>query len=312
MNLHTVTGRRQLGLALSIVTTVLWGLLPIALKGLLGQMDAFTIVWYRLFVSASFLFLFITYRQGLPSPRRLKIPITYMLVICSLGLCGNYILYILGLNRITPSAATIVIQLSSVFLLMGSLMFFKERFSAMQWIGFTVLVAGMGLFFNNRIDELLYRITNYTTGVFLIMASGASWAVYALTQKQLLSSYPSEKIMLFIYVTGAFIFLPFAKPSGILQLDTTGLLLLVFCSFNTLFAYGCFAEALDHWESSRVVMITSITPIVTVGGMGLCAFFFPGFINPEHLNSLSIAGTFLVIAGSMMSSLSGYNTRKEP
>jgi drug/metabolite transporter (DMT)-like permease len=306
MNLHTVSGRWQLGLALSIVTTVLWGLLPIALKGLLDQMSAYTIIWYRLFVSASFLFVFITYRHGFPSPRGLlKTPVTYMLVICGLGLCGNYILYILGLDLITPSATTIVIQLSSVFLLLGSLIFFKERFSAIQWIGFIVLLAGMGLFFNNRIDDLLYRITNHTIGVLLVMAAGASWAIYALTQKQLLNSYPSEKIMLFIYVTGVLVFLPFAEPSSILQLDAPGLLLLVFCSFNTLFAYGCFAEALDHWESSRVVMVTSATPIITVGGMGLCAIIFPGFMSAEHLNSLSIAGTFLVIAGSMMSSLSG-------
>jgi len=308
MNLHTVTGRRQLGFALSIITTVLWGVLPIALKGLLDQMDAYTIVWYRLFVSASFLFGYITYRHGLPSPRRLKIPITYLLILSSLGLCGNYILYILGLNHITPSAATIVIQMSSVFLLLGSFIFFKERFNVVQWIGFLVLVAGMGLFFNNRIDELLSRITNYATGVFFIITAGASWAVYALTQKQLLNTYPSEKIMLFIYVAGVLIFLPFAKPAGIVKLDVTGLFLLVFCSFNTLFAYGCFAEALDHWESSRVVMVTATTPIVTVAGMGLCSLLFPGFINPEHLNLLSIVGTFLVIAGSMMSSL-GYSNK---
>ncbi len=309
MNLHTVTGQWKYGLILTIVTTVLWGLLPIALKGLLDRMDAYTIVWYRLLVSASFLFIYITCRHGLPSPRRLKIPFTYMLVICSIGLCGNYILYILGLDRISPSAATIVIQLSAVFLLLGSLIIFKERFNAVQWTGFIVLVTGMGLFFNNRIDELLYRVGNYTLGVILIMAAGASWAVYALTQKQLLNSFPSEKIMLFIYVAGALIFLPFARPSGILQLDATGMFLLVFCSFNTLFAYGCFAEALDHWESSRIVMVTSTTPIVTVGGMALCSLLFPGFISPEHLNTLSIAGTLMVMAGSMMSSLSG-NTKR--
>ncbi len=310
MNLHTVSGRRRFGFALSMVTTILWGLLPIALKGLLEQMDPFTIVWYRLFVSAAFLTIFITYRHGMPSLRGLKSSVKYMLVLCSLGLCGNYILYILGLNRITPSAATIVIQLASVFMLLGSLIIFKERFSLMQWTGFIVLVTGMGLFFNHRIDELLYRITNYTTGVLLILAAGASWSVYALNQKQLLNTYPSEKIMIFIYVSGVLIFLPFASPFTILQLDATGLLLLAFCSFNTLFAYGCFAEALDHWESSRVVMVTSITPIITVGGMGLCSFFYPGFISPENLNPLSIAGTFLVIAGSMISSLSGMNSRK--
>ncbi len=304
MKLHTVTGRRSYGLALSFVTTVLWGLLPIALKGLLELMDAYTIVWYRLVVSSLFLFIFISRRQGMPSPFKLKMHLVYLLIITSLGLCGNYILYIMGLDNITPSAAAIVIQLALVFMLLGSLIIFKESFNTMQWAGFIVLVIGMGLFFNNRIDELVYRLSSFTTGVFLIIAAAASWAIYALTQKQLLNSFPSEKIMLFIYLSGVLLFLPFAKPSTLFQLDTVGLLLLGFCAFNTLFAYGCFAEALDHMESSRVVMVTALTPLITVVGMILTALFFPGYISPENLNSLSITGAIIVVVGSMMSSLS--------
>lgn len=307
--MHTITGRRSYGLALSIVTTILWGLLPIALKGLLEQMDAYTIVWYRLVISSLFLFIFITHKHGPPSPLKLKIRLLYLLIITSLALCGNYILYILGLERITPSAAAIVIQLSSVFMLLGSFVIFKERFSAMQWAGFILLLTGLALFFNHRIDELLLRVTNYTFGVFLIAAAGASWAVYALTQKQLLNSFSSEKIMLFIYCSGVMLFLPFATPSSLFQLDAVGLLLLCFCAFNTLFAYGCFAEALNHLESSRVVMVTALMPLITVGGMRLSALFFPGYISPENLNSMSIAGALIVVTGSMMSSLSGGNKR---
>ena len=303
MNVHVTTGRWRLGLALSSITTLLWGLLPIALKGLLDRMDAYTIIWYRLFISVTFLFAFIIYRHGIPSPMRLKFPLTWLLIISSIGLCGNYILYILGLDHLPPSAATIVIQLSSVFMLLGSLVFFKEKFSMRQWAGFILLLAGMILFFNNKIDDLFYRISNYTTGVLLITLAAASWAVYALTQKQLLNSYPSEKIMLFIYFSGVMLFLPFAEPSGLLQLDIIGLLLLIFCAFNTLIAYGCFAEALDHLEASRVVMVTATTPLVTVAGMKLCSAFYPGFLIPENLNALSIAGAFLVVAGSIMSSL---------
>lgn len=309
MTLHVTTGRWKLGLALASVTTILWGLLPVALKGLLDRMDAYTIVWYRLFVSAAFLFLFITRRHGMPSPLRLRTPVIYMLVICALSLCGNYIFYILGLDRVTPSASSIVIQLSSLFMLTGSLMIFKEKFSRIQWAGLFVLISGLILFFNNRIDELVHGISTYTSGVLLIVLAALSWAVYALTQKQLLRSFPSEKIMLFIYFTGVMFFLPFAHPLHLVRLDLAGLLLLLFCSFNTLFAYGCFAEALDHWESSRIVMITATTPLVTVAGMKICSTFFPGFVSPEHLNALSLFGALLVVSGSMMSSLKRGNNR---
>ncbi len=304
MNIHITTGRWRLGLALSIVTALLWGVLPIALKALLEHMDVYTIIWYRFSVAAAFLFIFVIRKNGLPSAVKMKKPVLYLLAAAALGLCGNYILYILGLDYLSPSTATVVIQLAPMFMLLGSLIVFRERFSAGQWLGFLVLVAGLMLFFNNRLDELVYRLNNYTAGVLLITAAAVSWAMYALAQKQLLRSFSSESIMLFIYFMGALLFFPFAKPVRVAGLDGTGLLLLGFCAFNTLIAYGSFAEALDHWEASRVSMILATTPLITMAGMKLCAVLFPGFVGAEQLNYLSIAGGVLVVAGSIMSSLS--------
>ena len=56
--MHTVSGRWQLGLTLSLTTVFLWGLLPIALKGVLLQMDAVTVTWYRFAVAAIFVFVY--------------------------------------------------------------------------------------------------------------------------------------------------------------------------------------------------------------------------------------------------------------
>ena len=310
MNAHITTGRWRLGLALSITSAFLWGVLPIALKGLLDYMDAYTITWYRFFVAGTFLFIFVTWKNGLPPVSKLRNSAMYLTIAVSVGLCGNYILYILGLDYQSPSTATIVIQLAPMLMLMGSLVVFKEQFSIRQWIGFLVLVIGLILFFNNHLDELLYQLSNYKIGVLLISAAAASWAMYALAQKQLLRSFPSETIMLFIYLSGMMLFFPFAKPVSLVQLDGLGLTLLGFCAFNTLLAYGSFAEALDHWEASRVSMVLSITPLITIAGMRVCSVIFPGFINPEQLNNLSISGAFLVVAGSMLCSLSRVNNMK--
>jgi len=52
--MHPVTGNWRLGLVLSLITALMWGMLPIALKLLLPVMDAVTITWYR-FVAAGLL-----------------------------------------------------------------------------------------------------------------------------------------------------------------------------------------------------------------------------------------------------------------
>ena len=82
-------------------------------------------------------------------------------------------------------------------------------------------------------------------------------------------------------------------------------LLLVFCGLNTVLAYGAFSEALDHLEASRVSAVLATIPIIAIVCIKLLTAIFPGFIETEKLNLISIAGAFLVVTGSMISSLSG-------
>ncbi|MEN8262133.1 MAG: DMT family transporter [Nitrospirota bacterium] len=307
MNVHVTTGRWRLGLALSMVTALMWGILPVALKVLLDYMDAFTVTWYRFFGAAVLMSAFVIRRNSIPPLNKLRKSVISLLLVASAGLCSNYIFYAVGLDHLPPSTATIVIQMATVFLLFGSLLIFRERFSTGQWAGFLVLLIGLALFFNDRINELFSRLGEFTTGVLFILAAALLWSVYALAQKQLLKSFRSETVMLFIFISGALLFFPFARPSIVLNLDGPGFLLLGFCSINTFIAYGSFAEALDHLEASRVSMIVATTPVITVVAMKICSALFPRFIEPEHLNSLSIAGAFIVVAGSMICSLGRNN-----
>ena len=67
-------------------------------------------------------------------------------------------------------------------------------------------------------------------------------------------------------------------------------------------AYGAFAEALDHWEASRVSAVLAITPMLTLAWMAVLDPL-SAHIIPEPLNALSLAGAALVVAGSMLMSL---------
>ncbi|AOE50439.1 DMT family transporter [Kangiella sediminilitoris] len=309
--MHTVSGRWQLGLILSLTTVFLWGLLPIALKGVLLQMDAVTVTWYRFAVAGIFLFFYMLFRRRIPSLKALKGFAGLLMLIAVLGLCANYVFYLFGVDKITPSSAQVMIQTAPMFMLLGGLIVFKESFNKWQWLGFCSFVIGLILFFNMRFEEILNNIDGaYTVGLFWMFLAAITWAGYALAQKQLLNTYSSNQIMFIIYITCVFILLPWSEPSQVMPLNTLGWGLLVFCCLNTIVAYGAFAEALAHWEATRVSAILALTPLVTILAMKVVAYFFPAYLPSEPLNALSIVGSIMVVLGSATTALAGKRKSK--
>jgi drug/metabolite transporter (DMT)-like permease len=297
------TGRWKLGFSLALLTAVLWGVLPIALKLLLETMDAYTVTWYRFVAAAALLGAFLGYRQKLPSISQLKQANILVLAVAIFGLSGNYILYMVGLDHISPETAQMVIQLAPMFLLLGGLIHFKETFRRIQWVGLIVLVGGLLLYFNDRLADLANSNGTYYFGVLIIMVAAFLWASYALAQKQLLLAFRSDQVLLIIYFAAAIIIYPAVTVSQLGELSQLQWFLLIFSCLNTLVAYGCFAEALAHWEASRVSAVLAITPLITLVSIWLFARKFPDIMVSEQLNHLSIIGASLVVVGSMLTAL---------
>ena len=300
--MHKTTGRWRFGLALTLITVFMWGSLPIPLRMLLDVMDAYTITWVRFLVATLLLGLWLVGRSRVPALHRLSRRDLALLVVAVLGLAGNYIFYLLGLHRVAPGAAQVLIQLAPMFLLLGGLFVFRERFSTVQWLGFAILTGGLVLYFHDRLGQLTGH-GSYGVGVALIVVAGALWAAYAMAQKQLLRALPSEAILWSIYAGSVVLFLPATNLSALGALNGVQIALLAFTCLNTIVAYGCFAEALDHWEASRVSAVLAVTPLLTIVMVALLARIAPGALLPEPHDALSIVGACIVVVGSGMSAL---------
>jgi drug/metabolite transporter (DMT)-like permease len=304
MQMHHPTGRWRLGLGLSLLTVFMWGLLPIALQITLEEMDGYTITWFRFMASSVLLGSFLALRRGLPRLQGQPSSVLALLVVVTLGLGGNYVLYILGLSYTSAGATQVLVQVAPAMAMLGALVVFRERFVMTQWLGLVVLAAGMVLFFHTRLGEIRAETGAYALGMILILLAALSWAIYSLAQKQLLSVMSSAGIMLIVY-TGSTLFLfPAASPQTVLNLDTLRFWLLVFAAMNTLIAYGAFSEALAHWEASRVNAILTLTPIATLLMIRVGSALWPEVVAPERLTALSCLGAILVVAGSMTIALS--------
>ncbi|KWS22582.1 DMT family transporter [Pseudomonas syringae] len=301
--MHISSGRWVYGLCLSLLTALLWGILPIKLKQVLQVMDPVTVTWFRLAVSGALLFIWLASVKRLPSFKVLGCKGRVLVGLAVFGLVGNYVLYLIGLRLLSPGTTQLLVQVGPIFLLISSIFLFKERFSLGQGIGLMVLLVGFGFFFNQRLVELFTSLGDYTLGVLVVLLASTIWTFYGLSQKQLLTVWNSLQVMMVIYLFCALLLTPWAHPAEALLLSPMQGWLLLACCLNTLVAYGAFAEALAHWEASRVSATLALTPLVTLTAVAAAAWLWPDYVQAEELNVLGYGGALLVVAGSALTAL---------
>lgn len=304
MAMHTTSGRWQLGMGLAMVTALFWATLPISLKISLEALDAWTITWVRFVSAAIALLIWLALKGQLQAFSGLPRRTWGMMALAALMLTGNFVGYLFGVQYTTPGNAQLLIQAAPLLMALGGIFVFRERFSAAQWLGLALVAMGLVSFFADQTRQTVGIASHYLLGALIVLAAAVVWAVYALLQKQLLNHLGSQQLLLFIYTAAALLLTPFAHPQQLLQLDALHGWALVYCCINTLGAYGAFAEALAHWEASRVSVILALTPLLCVAAVSVTHRLWPELIAVEHIATWGWIGAGLVIAGSALVSIS--------
>lgn len=301
--MREVRQRPALGLGLSVTAAMLWGVLPVALKELLAGMDATTIVWYRFFVALLVLALWLFVKKQLPPLFSASGKIKIFFLVASLALCANYYLFSYSLNYVNAETSEAVIQLTTLFLILGGVVVYGEPFVRVQKFGTAILVLGLVLFFNDRLRSFSNLDDQQTVGVIIVLFAAITWTIYALLQKQLLRTFSSVQILLCIYAVSVVVLLPFIAPASVFALTQTQLALLIFCCLNTLIAYGAFAEALNVWDASKVSATLALAPLFTIGSLKLIVWINPDYLHSDRLGWLSLLGASFLVMGSVLTAL---------
>src|SRR6478672_5233186 len=174
MPLHQSSGRWRLGLALSLLTVFLWGVLPIALAVTLQALDVYTVTWFRFVASFGLLALYLTTRQQLPPVEKLRSISGKLIAIAIIFLSINYVLFLEGVRQTSPSNAEVLIQLAPVSMGLGALVVFKEHYTLRQWAGLGILTLGFALFFHEQLRVLVTAPKNYLIGSGITLIAAVS------------------------------------------------------------------------------------------------------------------------------------------
>ncbi|WP_347564634.1 DMT family transporter [Alteromonas sp. 5E99-2] len=291
------------GFLLSLLTAVLWGLLPLGLLLCLSGMDSITITFFRFGFAALIVFIVLLSKRSLPKKEILTKRTLYLITGATVFLLANYISNVIGLRFLNASSAQVVLQLAPFSLMLGGIILYKEHFTRPQLIGALMLIAGLALFFNQRLPAIFESETESVLGIVIFVGSAIVWACYALIQKPLLKTLSAQQLTVIIYSIGALMLLPFSQLSSITSLSSIQFYALVFCCLNTLFAYGAFTEAIRVWYASKVSAVLATQPIFTYISMRIAENIMPESFHQPELDIWAYCGGLLVVFGSIISAL---------
>jgi drug/metabolite transporter (DMT)-like permease len=297
------TTKHWYGFFLSLTTAVLWGILPVFLMLSLEVMDAITITLYRFLVAGIFVFLLLLKRKSLPRLSALGKNKGLWLLLASLCLVANYVANVKGLEYLNPETAQIVMQTAPFMLMIGGVVFYKERLNRLEICGVVMLFSGLILFFNDRLADLFLSLSQFTTGVLIILFAATTWAAYALMQKPLLKVLTAKQLTLLIYIIGFCVLLPFSDVYQLMNMQLVHVLALLFCCANTIVAYGAFTEALNIWQAAKVSAVLAMAPIFTFLSMSVAVSWLPQHFTPSYLDYWAYIGAAVVIIGSALTAL---------
>ncbi len=303
--------RAWLGFWLSLLTAVMWGMLPVAMVLVLGKLDVISITWARFVFATLCVGLLLRQRKQLPTLQLLDSSRRWLLLVAVLGLLGNFLLYLIGLDLLNPEATQTIIQVAPIVLLFGSVWFNGERLAPLEWGGALLLMLGLVLFFNQKLAGLFSALGGETLGVLSMLAAALSWSIYGLVQKKLLQQLSSLQLTFMIYAAGAVVLLVFISPHAMLQLSLVQYSALLFCCLNMVIGYGAFTEAMQVWQAAKVSAVIALAPVFTILSMKVAVWAMPAHFVSSQLNALAYAGALVVVAGSMLAALGKLTGKKK-
>jgi drug/metabolite transporter (DMT)-like permease len=292
----------QAGFLFALLTAAQWGIGPPLLKELLPVLGSATIVWCRLTISALVLGAYFATNRTTPWRNLLEPRNAGLIAIATVGLLGNYIAFMWGLEHIAPGAAQVLGQLGPLSLLVGGVVIFREPFSPLQWLGIVLAIFGLCLFFHKHFDVIM-QLGGYGVGLLWVLFASLLWGAFGLAQKALSRRVGSQQVLLVIYTIGIVAYLPGAQFDRIPEMSRLSILYLLLASLSVVASYITLSSAMKRWDASRVSAILTTTPLFTLSYVTLAAYWFPSYATADALDWLNWLGAALVVLGSCVAAI---------
>ena len=276
------------GYLLIFLAAVLWGLIGVFSKGILGAgVGPLELAFWRALLAGS---LFVT-QAGLT--RQLKVTQRRdLLAFAAFSLVGItlfYASYTLAVQYGGVSLASVLLYSAPAFVAVAAWFFLREALTprklgllALTLTGVVLVSQGGGTGITVSAPALLWGLT-----------AALSYSSYYIFGKWALSRYGSVTINAFVMPLGALGLLPFVAFAP--KAPAVWGLLALLAVLSTYAAYSLYYAGLKHVEASRAVLVASIEPVV--------AALLGASLFSERLGVWGLLGGALILGAAVTASL---------
>ncbi|HNW74540.1 MAG TPA: DMT family transporter [Bacteroidales bacterium] len=276
-----------------LTAMVFWGLSFIWSSYLLKFYEPVTIIFIRLILSASFLFLIL--RLFFPAEHVARKDLKLIL----LSSLFNPFLYFLGenygLKYSTPTISAVIIATIPVFSPVVAYLTFREKLSRLNFVGIAVSFAGIVIMLITKDFTLAADIR----GIIFLFGAVLAALFYSVMLKKLTGKYSALLLIAWQNFLGIFLFLPFFLifefDSVIHTMPTAGIvgsfLLLSILASSVAFVF--FAHSVKLLGISKANIYSNLIPVFTA--------FFSWILLSESITIRKILGILLVVGGVYLS-----------
>lgn len=281
---------RKIAYSLLLLNACLWGFAVPIIKYSLQYISPPVFLFYR-FVLATFLFfpIFLIYR----SKTKHKINLPHHLTLALLGTPLTLLPLFYGLSASTSIESSIIESTSPIFVLLGGLVYLKEKVRPKEWLGVLLALFGTLLLTTYPIlhqtpdtlslkGNLLIILSNFFWATFLILSKKEHTDPVYLSFFSYLISIPFF-LLLCLFTNGQNFVLPLPSLPGIIFMTIGG----------SIIAFWAYQEGQKRIEASEAAIFSYLKPIFTIP----LAYFW----LKESFNLFTLLSILLILGGVYLS-----------
>ncbi|MHA1372238.1 MAG: DMT family transporter [Promethearchaeota archaeon] len=284
-----------------VLASLCWAMPPTFSIFVVYEFTPFFVTAFRLLFSIIFFAPFM-----LKADNRKKIRLVPKRVIIILALSGScffgphYVFFFLGMRYTYATHTTVLINFGYVIATVFYIIFLKDSINRRKIAGIAISIIGIILIAwpqgtINQGNERVLEFSSVLFGDFLIFIYLVLWSFYALINKKYLSMVGNIPAIVFVYVFGLVVVLPFSLMEFPKLFHTGPLVwlgLIMISLFGSVLGYFLYNAGLKHVEGSKASMILLSSPVFGI----ILAIFIAG----ESIGWLFIIGTALIIFSAFL------------
>jgi drug/metabolite transporter (DMT)-like permease len=196
------------GIALALMTVIVWAGNFIIARGLYKQIPPVSLAFYR-WLTASIIIFFLGYKKFSAEKNFVFKNLKYLFWVALMGITlFNTFIYVAGHTTSAINLALIGTTAAPIFVTIFSAIFLKERISLLRLAGLLLCIAGVIVLISKGSIETLLAF-RFTAGDVWILLSAFVFSIYTILVKRKPAAISPVTFLFSIFIGGTLLLLPF-------------------------------------------------------------------------------------------------------